>query len=66
MVHRCFGRCVLIRMFANELELKNEDDNERAYVIGKADHGSVGVEAILTDRGPVAWKRDADRIVITV
>src|SRR5207245_2956859 len=39
---------------------------ERTYVIEKADHGSVGVEAVLTDRGSVVWRRDADRIVITL
>jgi hypothetical protein len=55
-----------IRMFANELELRNEDAGERTYVIEKSDHRSVGVQAVLTDRGPVAWKRDADRIVTTV
>jgi hypothetical protein len=57
---------VHIRMFATELELKNEHPSDQAYVIEKADHDSAGVQAVVTDRGPIVWTRDAERIVTTV
>ena len=55
-----------VRMFANELALKNEQGSDRTYVIEKGDRGSAGVQAVLTDRGPVAWTRQAERIIATV
>jgi hypothetical protein len=44
---------VHVRMFANELLLKNESDAEREYRIEKADHDSVGVEEVSADGHPL-------------
>jgi hypothetical protein len=46
---------VNIRMFANELLLRNEGDKERLYQIQKADRGSVGVKQVTVDGRHVDW-----------
>jgi hypothetical protein len=49
---------VRIRMFANELLLKNDDDAECEYRIEKADQNSVGVEEVTADGRCLEWQTD--------
>ena len=47
---------VRIRMFANELLLKNDGDAECEYRIEKADQNSVGVEEVTADGRCLEWE----------
>lgn len=56
---------VQVRMFANELLLKNGDGAERQYQIEKADVGSAGVREVTADGRPLEWQTDGYSIVFT-
>ncbi|MDQ6622082.1 MAG: hypothetical protein M3Y86_01170 [Verrucomicrobiota bacterium] len=49
-----------VRMFANELRLRNEEAGEVKYLIEKADKGSAGVRAVTANGRPQEWKCEGD------
>jgi len=51
-----------IKMFANELLLSNESNEERFYQIEKADRGSTGVTQVSVNGDSIAWRRINDSI----
>src|SRR5439155_16971835 len=53
---------VNIRMFANELLLRNDDSKERFYQIQKADRDSAGVKEITVNGMHVDWQTSNDSI----
>lgn len=57
------NRVVQVRMFANELLLKNDDNVERQYQIEKADEGSAGVREVTADGRYLEWTTDGHAIV---
>ncbi len=54
---------VQVRMFANELLLKNASSSERQYQIEKADLDSAGVREVTANGHPLAWQTDGPSIV---
>jgi hypothetical protein len=58
-------RVVHIRMFANELLLKNGDGAERQYRVEKADTGSVGVKEVTANGRSLEWQTDGNFIVFS-
>jgi hypothetical protein len=53
---------VQIRMFANELLLRNESQDGQSYQIQKANEDSAGIEKILVDGYPVEWEMNNESI----
>jgi hypothetical protein len=56
---------VQVRMFANELLLKNAENATRRYRIEKADEGSVGVKEVMADNRELEWESDGRSITFT-
>lgn len=55
---------VHVRMFANELLLKNTASTKREYRISKANTESAGVTEVLLDGEPATWRKDDDTIIV--
>jgi hypothetical protein len=49
---------VHVRMFANELLLRNDSNAARKYRIEKADQDSVGIEEVTEDDRSIDWQTD--------
>lgn len=49
---------IQVRMFANELRLRNESQREQSYHVRKANEGSAGIENIFMNGLPVMWEVD--------
>ena len=56
---------VHIRMFANELLLKNDSDVDREYRIEKADKDSVGIEEVTANDRSVGWQQSGVSVFFT-
>ena len=54
-----------IRMFANELLLKNDSDVDREYRIEKADKDSVGIEEVTANDRSVGWQQSGVSVFFT-
>jgi hypothetical protein len=50
------NRTVEIRMFANELLVRNDSQERAVYHVEKADRGGVAVESVLANGSPIEWK----------
>jgi len=56
---------VQVRMFANELLLKNDGDAEREYRIEKADADSVGIEEVTANDRSLDWQANGVSVFFT-
>jgi hypothetical protein len=56
---------IRVRMFANELVLKNGGSEERIYRIEKSDEGSVGVQEVTANGRALEWQTDGYVISFT-
>jgi hypothetical protein len=56
---------VQVRMFANELLLKNDGDAEREYRIEKADADSVGIEEVTANDRSLNWQANGVSVFFT-
>lgn len=56
---------VRVRMFANELLLKNDGDTEQEYRIEKADSDSVGIEGVTANDRSLDWKANGLSVFFT-
>jgi hypothetical protein len=56
---------VRVRMFANELLLKNDGEAERQYRIEKADADSVGIEEVTANDRSLDWQANGSSVFFT-
>jgi hypothetical protein len=56
---------VQIRMFANELLLKNKGEAVREYRIEKPDKASAGIEEVTADDRSLSWQTDGASVFFT-